>query len=131
MRRSGNRASEFGSTWSERTDETRVGAAPEDELDRQRTVAPDTAPEFTEDMMAEAEWVMPAKKVPVCLRMEPDVLEFFRSQGPGYQCRMNAVLRSYVTRARGRDQEAQTPSSEAIRGVETAPPLRVSRASGT
>lgn len=34
-------------------------------------------------------------KVAVSLRIEEDVLEWFKAQGPGYQTRMNAVLRAY------------------------------------
>jgi uncharacterized protein (DUF4415 family) len=33
------------------------------------------------------------KKVPVTLRLDPDVLEGFKAQGPGWQTRINAVLR--------------------------------------
>ena len=36
-----------------------------------------------------------APKVPVTLRVDPDVLEWFKSEGDGYQTRMNAVLRAY------------------------------------
>jgi uncharacterized protein (DUF4415 family) len=63
---------------------------------RQIAEDPDTAPEFTAEMFARAKWVAPLKKVPVALRIDPDVLEFFRKDGPGYQSRMNAVLRSYM-----------------------------------
>ena len=35
-------------------------------------------------------------KKPVSLRLDPDVLDFFKAQGPGYQTRMNAVLRRYM-----------------------------------
>lgn len=37
---------------------------------------------------------LPAKAA-VSLRIEQDVLEWFKAQGPGYQTRMNAVLRAY------------------------------------
>jgi len=30
------------------------------------------------------------------LRIDPDVLGWFKAQGKGYQTRMNAVLRAYV-----------------------------------
>ena len=30
------------------------------------------------------------------LRVDSDVLSWFRSQGPGYQSRMNALLRAYM-----------------------------------
>lgn len=35
-------------------------------------------------------------KAPVNLRVDRDVLEWFRAQGKGHLTRMNAVLRSYV-----------------------------------
>ena len=34
-------------------------------------------------------------KASVSLRIDADVLEWFKSQGSGYQTRMNAVLRAY------------------------------------
>jgi uncharacterized protein (DUF4415 family) len=34
------------------------------------------------------------------MRIDRDVLEFFRQTGRGYQTRINAVLRSYVERAK-------------------------------
>lgn len=34
-------------------------------------------------------------KAAISLRLEQDVLEWFKAQGPGYQTRMNAVLRAY------------------------------------
>jgi len=34
-------------------------------------------------------------KVSIALRVDHDVLEWFKSQGPGYQTRMNAVLRAF------------------------------------
>lgn len=41
------------------------------------------------------------RKVLLSLRIDHDVLEWFREQGPGYQTRMNAVLRAYMEHARG------------------------------
>jgi uncharacterized protein (DUF4415 family) len=42
--------------------------------------------------------VMPGqiRKTLISLRVDPDVLEFFKSQGPGYQTRINAVLQAYM-----------------------------------
>jgi uncharacterized protein (DUF4415 family) len=34
-------------------------------------------------------------KASIALRVDADVLEWFRSQGPGYQTRINAVLRAF------------------------------------
>lgn len=35
-------------------------------------------------------------KVPVSIRLSPDVLDYFKSTGQGWQSRMNAVLQDYV-----------------------------------
>ena len=43
-----------------------------------------------------AELVTPEPKKAISLRVDPDVLEFFKSQGAGYQTRMNAVLRAWM-----------------------------------
>ncbi len=39
-------------------------------------------------------------KVPVTVRLDPGVVEFFREGGPGWQTRMNDALSKYVTRQR-------------------------------
>ncbi len=38
----------------------------------------------------------PGKKRQITLRLDPDVLAFFRKHGKGYQTTINAVLRRYV-----------------------------------
>ena len=39
-------------------------------------------------------------KVPVTVRLEPHVVEFFRRSGPGWQTRMNDTLAQFVARRR-------------------------------
>lgn len=51
------------------------------------------------DFWDEAVPVLPESKVPISLRVDADVLAWFRELGPRYQSRMNAVLRSYMQRA--------------------------------
>jgi uncharacterized protein (DUF4415 family) len=36
------------------------------------------------------------RKSAISLRVDPEVLDWFKTQGPGYQTRMNAVLRAYM-----------------------------------
>lgn len=43
-----------------------------------------------------AKVVWPETKQLTSLRIDPDVLGWFKAQGKGYQTRMNAVLRAYV-----------------------------------
>jgi uncharacterized protein (DUF4415 family) len=38
---------------------------------------------------------LPRRKAHTTLRLDADLLDWFRSQGRGYQTRINAVLRSY------------------------------------
>jgi len=40
--------------------------------------------------------VIPEPKQAISLRVDQDVLAFFKAEGPGYQTRMNAVLRAYM-----------------------------------
>lgn len=53
------------------------------------------APELGPDFFARAvRW--PGKKKQITLRLDPDVLKFFRKHGRGYQSTINAVLRKYM-----------------------------------
>jgi uncharacterized protein (DUF4415 family) len=60
--------------------------------------APEELRDLPVDFWDEGVPVLPAAKVPISLRVDADVLEFFRESGPRYQSRMNAVLRSYMER---------------------------------
>jgi uncharacterized protein (DUF4415 family) len=40
--------------------------------------------------------VVPPKKKAISIRVDEDVLDFFKQEGAGYQRHMNAVLRSYM-----------------------------------
>jgi uncharacterized protein (DUF4415 family) len=44
-------------------------------------------------------------KTPISIRLDDDVLAFFKQGGPGYQKRINAVLRAYMQHnRRGRER---------------------------
>ncbi len=49
-----------------------------------------------EDFWTRATVRMPSGKTSVHLRLDTDVLDWFKAQGSGHLTRMNAVLRSYV-----------------------------------
>jgi uncharacterized protein (DUF4415 family) len=59
---------------------------------------PDAAPGDID--WSKAELVIPPKKKAISIRVDEDVLDFFKDEGAGYQRRMNAVLRSYVNMKR-------------------------------
>jgi uncharacterized protein (DUF4415 family) len=53
-----------------------------------------------DDAMEEIDWLtteLPAsrRKAPLTLRVDADMLGWFRAQGKGYQTRINAILRRY------------------------------------
>ena len=54
--------------------------------------------ELDEDFWRNARIVMPDDKgkTPISLRVDTEVVEWFKQQGKGYLTRMNAVLRAYV-----------------------------------
>ena len=52
-------------------------------------------PELGDDFFQEAELTVPVKK-PITIRLDTDVLDWFKSQGQGYQTRINTLLRRYM-----------------------------------
>jgi len=52
--------------------------------------------ELDENFFNNATLRMPQNKKATSLRIDADVLEWYRKMGPGYQTRMNAVLRMYM-----------------------------------
>ena len=75
----------------------RAGRARDEEIER--TSPPELA-NLPYDFWDDAVMVSPAGKTLISLRVDADVLFWFRAQGPRYQSRMNAVLRSYMERMR-------------------------------
>ncbi|WP_429030474.1 BrnA antitoxin family protein [Bradyrhizobium sp. I1.14.4] len=52
--------------------------------------------EFKDIDWSDAVLVVPPRKKAISIRMDEDVLDFFKKEGDGYQRRINAVLRSYM-----------------------------------
>jgi uncharacterized protein (DUF4415 family) len=77
------------------TDWVRVNAMTEEEIERNAAEDPDNPP-WTEEEWARARVVFPEGKEPVTLRLDRDILAWFRQRGRGYQTRINAVLRAFV-----------------------------------
>jgi uncharacterized protein (DUF4415 family) len=55
----------------------------------------DDIPQLDEAFFRVAEWRPPIKQ-PVTIRIDNDVLEWFRSRGKGYQTQINHLLRRYM-----------------------------------
>ena len=78
-----------------KTDWERLRRMTDEEIEQAASSDPDAPPtdfEFWQD----AQVVRPRETERVTLRLDREVLDFFRRQGRGYQSRMNAVLQAYV-----------------------------------
>lgn len=53
-------------------------------------------PELDEAFFEKAVIVLPQPKAAVCIRLDQEVLAWFKAQGRGYQTRINALLRAYM-----------------------------------
>jgi uncharacterized protein (DUF4415 family) len=81
----------------DKTDWERVEALTDDEIAGAIVDDPDAAPVLDEAFWRNAEILDPRhEKSTITMRVDDDVLDFFKRGGPGYQSRMNAVLRAYV-----------------------------------
>ena len=76
------------------TDWARVDAITEEELER--AIASDPDSDVPGVDWTTARLVMPQRKESVHLRLDPDVLAWYRQQGQGHLTRMNPVLRAYL-----------------------------------
>lgn len=52
-------------------------------------------PELGDDFFSHAQLQVPIKQA-VTMRLDADVLAWFKEQGPGYQTRINQLLRQYM-----------------------------------
>ena len=78
------------STKESRTDWEKLEKVPDEKIDTS------DIPELDEDFFRNAKVRLPAGKQLVSLRLDRDVLDWFKHQGKGYQTRINAILRAYI-----------------------------------
>lgn len=72
------------------TDWARLEAMSDEEIDTSDISSLD------DDFFDTGELRLPKQKLLISIRVDADVLAWFKAQGPGYQTRMNAVLRLYM-----------------------------------
>lgn len=68
------------------------------EAEIERTSPPELR-DIPEDFWKEARVVVPVTKQAISIRLDQDVIAWFRASGPRYQSRINAVLKSYIAHA--------------------------------
>ena len=57
-------------------------------------------PELDNNFWENAQMVKPITKKAISIRIDDDILDWFKSQGKNYQTLINTVLRSYVNHQR-------------------------------
>ncbi len=81
-----------------KTDWAAVDALTDKEIEEAVRNDPDAVP--VDFDWSEAILVIPPKKKAISIRVDEDVLDYFKKEGAGYQRRINAVLRSYMQQKR-------------------------------
>jgi uncharacterized protein (DUF4415 family) len=81
-----------------KTDWAAVDALTDDEIEEAVRNDPDAVPLDID--WSKAVLVIPPKKTAISIRVDEDVLDYFKKEGAGYQRRINAVLRSYMQQKR-------------------------------
>ncbi len=84
----------------DRTDWARVDALTDEDIAKAVAEDPDAAPLLDREWFKKARIVLPEPKVAVSIRLDREILDWFKRQGPRYQSRINAVLRAFVTAQR-------------------------------
>jgi len=84
------------SAGSGKTDWKRLQRLRDPDIRKAANSDPDAAPVAPPEWFRHARILEPQPKMPVSLRLDKDVLNWFKARGRGYQTRINAVLRAYV-----------------------------------
>ena len=87
---------------SGKTDWKRLEKLTDEDIAKAVAEDPDAPPLWTPEDWANAKIVLPPAKRPVTIRLDGDVIEWFKKQGGGYQTRINAVLKAYVNAQQSR-----------------------------
>ena len=85
-----------------RTDWAGVDRQTDDDIRAAASGDPDVAPILDDDWFKRAKLEAPQKKERISIKLDSDVLAFFRSQGPRYPTRITAVLRAFMAHRNAR-----------------------------
>lgn len=77
-----------------KTNWTKLAAMPDRDINFTKD-APRTSHKDWANAVAHRGLPLPSRKAQIALRVDEDVLTWFREQGAGYQTRMNAVLKAF------------------------------------
>jgi len=84
---------------STKTDYKRLADLADDDIDYSDIAMSD------EEFWKDAEVVFPSKKIHLSIRLDDDIVTWFKRFGRGYQTKINSVLRSYISSVQRKQAE--------------------------
>ena len=86
----------LGSTPTRKADWSRFDELTDADVEVAIQSDPDAAPVLDQQWFDAAEIIESSSKAAISIRLDKDVLDFFRTNSERYQTKINAVLRSYM-----------------------------------
>lgn len=62
----------------------------------EKSINYEDSPATTKAFWKDAEVFMPQHKIPISLRLDEDIISYFKEEGKGYQSKINAILKAYI-----------------------------------
>jgi uncharacterized protein (DUF4415 family) len=87
-----------------KTDWARLDSMKDEEIDTS------DSPEWDAAMFANARLLLPEPQKTISIRLENDLIEWYKSLGKGYQTRMKAVLRLYMNAKKQENEHGKGPN---------------------
>lgn len=84
---------------SSKTDFKRLAKLTDDNIDYS------DIPKSDEEFWKDAEAIFPSKKIHLSIRLDDDIVSWFKRFGRGYQTKINFVLRSYISSVKRKQAE--------------------------
>ena len=68
-------------------------------------------PETDEEFWSDAQVLFPSKKTHLSIRLDDDIISWFKQFGRGYQTKINAVLRSYISNTQKKQSKSRSKAT--------------------
>jgi uncharacterized protein (DUF4415 family) len=93
---------------ADQTDWARVDALDDEHIDF--SDVPEATPEMFARSVLRQNFKPISRKKQITLRIDSDVVDWYRKQGPGYQTRINSLLRAYMSEHRRAKERRRNPA---------------------
>ena len=87
---------------STKTDFNRLAKLTDDDIDYS------DIPKSDEEFWNDADVIFPGKKIHLSIRLDDDIVHWFKRFGRGYQTKINSVLRTYISSIQKKQTEKST-----------------------